>query len=215
MSPSEFMDKVLLHWPPFRWTEEQERAWSEDLVQEVHGFSAAIRKRASETMVRSRPRRAGTPGVADCVAACVEAKRWIDIEEGKTKLPLGPADRAGEWEAGRLKLAYDLCNSDLGRQAAKEGWLLSLWNFCRVPRGDPPGQRHPKGAEIEQLKKQADDHRRRVIELHAQAEKEERERKAAGEWVRVGDGVAASLASLGESMLTKQERMAKEVLGKR
>lgn len=46
------------------------------------------------------------------------------------------------WKRTRVALAYGLIKSDLGRQAAAEGWIIGLWDFCRATG------REPDGAEI-------------------------------------------------------------------
>lgn len=215
MTPTEFMDKILLHFPPFRWTEEQEKSWSETLVQEVYPFTAAARERAAKTMVRTRDK--GTPSVAKCVAACVEAKRWIDIEEGKSKLPLGPISSSNDtWSAERIRFAYELCHTALGRQAAREGWVFALWNFCREGVLGPDGRRehrHPNPKEIERLKKQAAEHRQLVEQLHRESTEQKPKPNPDRGWIKLGDtNVVSSLAALGDSMLAKERRIATEVL---
>ncbi len=149
----EFADTILQHFPPFRWEEHQEKAWAGRLVKELAGFSAEVVRRASDEIVRTR-RKPQTPGIAECIDACVSAKRWMDANRNKGKLPIeGGDDPLGrvelDWTAERLKLASDLMNTPLGKAAAKEGWIGALWSFARK------NQRLPQPNEIDGCKKTA------------------------------------------------------------
>lgn len=128
-----FADTVLQHFPPFRWDEEKEAAWAATMVQELSGFADDVVQRAGREIVRTR-KKPQTPLVAECVDACVSAKRWLDADRNSGRLPvdgasLGPGNL--DWTADRLKLASELMNTPMGKQAAKEGWVGALWSFAR------------------------------------------------------------------------------------
>ena len=181
--------------PPRGWTEDQAQGWGKRLEREISHFQPDALKKAADQIIAKR-KDTRLPTIADCIAACAEAKRWLDIERGKSQLPFEGMQSAGEgdWSAERVRLAYDLIHSELGKQAARGGWVFGLWNFCRV------NQRHPKEMEIEKLKKQAAKHRKLVEDCHR------------------GNGgkLSAALATIGESMIAKGEVMAAAVLsGKR
>lgn len=145
---SKFIDAMLLHYPPFRWDEEQEKSWSKTMVVELRGFGAAVLEKAATTMIRTRKDRR-TPLVAECVQACVEARRWLDIEKGASELPIDEKQTTGEWTADRFKLANDLIRTPLGREAAKGGWIGALHGFARR------NARAPVGPEIQACKQSA------------------------------------------------------------
>ena len=156
---ADFADALLQHFPPFqRWEDYQEKAWADTLVQELSGFDAEVIRRAQRQMIRSRkPRDPKPPMVSECVAACDEAKRWIDAERNKARGPMldAASPAVGEWSAERLSLAYDLIRTGQGRQAAREGWILALWHFARkngrVPAGPEIDRCKRESANIEQI----------------------------------------------------------------
>lgn len=129
----DFADTILQHYPPYRWEDHQEKAWAARLVKELSGFSAEVIRRAADEIVRTR-KKPQTPLPAECIEACVGAKRWVDANRNNGKLPI---DAGGgqighlDWAADRLKLASDLMSTPIGKQAAKEGWAGALWSFAR------------------------------------------------------------------------------------
>lgn len=146
-----FADTVLQHFPPFRWDEHQEKAWAETIVRELGGFSDAIVDRASREIVRTR-KNPKTPMVSECIAACSEAKKWIEGEQQSRSLAVdhgvNPENR--DWTTERLKLASELMNTPLGKQASKEGWVGALWSFARKTSRLPQ-----QGKEVEGCKQTA------------------------------------------------------------
>jgi len=145
-SASDFVDSVLQIWPPFRWDEVQEKAWTQLMVRNLSGFSPAVLDRAFQDMVGKR-KETRIPTPAECIQACVEAKRWTETEENAGKLSIARSDPRDEWSTERCRLAHDLKHSPLGKQAAEEGWIISFWHFCRR------NQRLPAGPEIDQCKR--------------------------------------------------------------
>ncbi len=147
-----FADTVLQHFPPFRWDEHQERAWAGTLVRELAGFAPDVVLRGAQEMVRTR-KKPQTPMVSECIDVCVSAKRWAEAHANKGRLPI---DGAGaipghlDWTADRLKLASDLMNTPIGKQAAKEGWVGALWSFARKNARLPQ-----QGKEVEECNRNA------------------------------------------------------------
>ena len=186
-----FVDAVIQHFPPFRWDEEQEKAWVNTMVRELGGFSDDVLEHAMTTMLRTRKVRQ-IPLVSECIDACVEARRWLEKDRRSGELrDINPSAGESDWSTERVKLAYDLCKSAMGKEAAKDGWVLTLWNFIRK------NQRLPKGSEIEACKRTA----REFNETYAQCVK--------GGWPE-----ARHWEKLGASMLAKREALASEVLGR-
>ena len=69
-----------------------------------------------------------------------------------------------DWTPGRISNANRLIRSPMGRQAAKEGWIGALWDFCRVE------ERLPQGAELSRCKRiaqEADDAAAQVYRMTA------------------------------------------------
>ena len=200
-SATDFVSAVVQIWPPFRWDEVQERAWAELMARELIAFKPAVLERGFQEMVRNR-KETRIPTPAECIAACAQARKWLDLEADAGQLPGLRVDPRNEWSAERVKLAYDLIKSGMGKQAAQDDpcWILALWHFCRR------NQRLPAGHEIEQCRKEALD----FDEVYRDVLRGE----AVGSDGVVGElPNAQSLQKLGASMLAKRERLCREVLG--
>ena len=186
-----FVKTMLDRWPPYRWDETQERAYAEDLQRELSGYLPDVLERARRDMVRKRVK-TQTPSVAECIGYCSEAKKWIDAESNKGQL-LPPPERNHEWSPERVKLAYELIRTPLGKQAADQGWVLALWNFVRKNGRHPVSER-----EFAQARADA----RSLDDAYAMC-------------VRGAEGVAGMMLKAcetwGASMLAKRKALAEEV----
>jgi hypothetical protein len=153
-----FIKTILQIWPPYRWEDKQEKDWIGIVATKISGFSDQIIERALSEIVGKRDDRR-TPLPAEVISACVEAKRWLDVENGQKVLPTINDDALSskhpEWAPSRISLADDLVcgkngSAEVGRQAAKDHyWILQLHDFCRV------NTRLPSDTEIAALKRQA------------------------------------------------------------
>ena len=64
------------------------------------------------------------PTPAEICSACQDARELLN--------PPRPIPyRYPDWSPESISKAYKLIVSDVGRRAADEGWILSLWDFCR------------------------------------------------------------------------------------
>jgi hypothetical protein len=186
---TQFVDGVLQHYPPFRWDESQERSWMDTLIRELSGFSDPVLTRAIGEMIRTRKDRR-IPLVSECIDYCLDARRWLDAEKGKGQLSTGPAPANAsflDWTEDAFKLSRDLMSGPMGLQAAKEGWIGCLDEYCRKFKRLPPvGEiEGPEG-----LKRKA----KEFDETYA-------------ECVRGGFQDAARWASMGEEMLAKRNNL--------
>lgn len=190
---AEFADEMLQHFPPFRkWEDYQEKAWADTLAKELACFSNEVLANAKRQMIRTRgPKMSRPPMVSECIEACCESRRFLEHDEAASELPEFNPSAGAEWTTERVKLAYDLLKTESGRQAAREGWVLAYWNFCRV------NMRVPKGSEIDQCKRDT-------------AEFDEAYKKC----LKGGWPEARALAALGESMLAKREELRAEAIGR-
>lgn len=128
-----FIGAVSIHFPRHKpETEEdksREKQWVESMIQVLGDYDEDVLQRAATRIVRSEAKDRRFPLPAACRAACEEilkldrASQPPTIED-KAKQFAGHAD----WQ---YRLADDLIMCGLGRQAAREGWILSLHDFCR------------------------------------------------------------------------------------
>ena len=152
---TDFTDKIIQRFPPsFRWDEAQKQSWTDDMVEELGGFSEEVLMRALRELIRRR-KVEKTPLVSECIAACEEAKRWIDAEKKSNSLPMGvgPITDEMQWNE-RKRLADTLVKCDLGRRAAREGWLGAMHAYAvkngRLPRENEFGAVKQQAREFDQ-----------------------------------------------------------------
>jgi hypothetical protein len=216
-SATDFVERVLQIWPPFRWDEVQEQAWAELMVRELCGFKPEVLERGFQELVRKR-KESRTPTPAECISACAEAKRWLEMEANDGKLPGFREPSRGDYSKEREGFALTMLKSPLGKEAARDGWVLAAFNFAtregRLPdsrRYEPRNQKEREEyagcTEIEFCKRSARD----LDESYRVALR--------GEVVDANGKVkpmafAAALQKLGASMLAKREKLSAEVLGR-
>lgn len=187
-SAADFVEAVIQIWPPYRWDEVQELAWTELMVRELSGFKPTVLERGFQEMVRKR-KESKTPTPAECISACTEAKRWVELDSQGEKLPEFRTPQ-GEFSTERWRLAHEMKRTALGRQAATEGWVVSFVHFCRR------NQRLPVGAEIDQCKRDSAG----IEEICARAERGE------------AGLMSAAIAKWGAGVLAKRRKWAEEAL---
>ncbi|MEW5705119.1 MAG: hypothetical protein AB1781_11135 [Pseudomonadota bacterium] len=101
-------------------------AYLEEVARLVRGFSTAEQDKAGDVLLRGhRGRQFPTPH--EIVAACEEAR--------KAGAPVGvirsaPFQHPG-WAHEDIAIADRLIVSEIGREAADNGWSLGLHDFCR------------------------------------------------------------------------------------
>ena len=128
--------------PKFSGNETNEAFWVATMENTLGGFGDAVLVKAANIIIETRSaQRDGTmfPKPAECIAACHKAR---DVLKSFAPQPLLAAPNANEWSDERLDLAFDLDNGELGKRAAREGWISQLYNFCRKE------MRLPKSSEI-------------------------------------------------------------------
>ena len=153
-----------------------------EYAQAVSGWDAAILKRVGDRLVRQAkywPRPAEVCELAEALVA--------DMPRPSRAL----AGANTDWTQDALRTADRLIAGEMGRQAAREGWITQLHDYCRRHR-QLPDERAVPGLEREA----------RLFEEAFSA-------------CCTGNGGALSgaLRSLGESMLAKRDRMAAMAAG--
>ena len=198
---TDFLDKIIQRFPPsFRWDEAQKQSWSEDMVRELGGFPDAVLNRAIQQIIRTRTE-TKTPLVSECINACLDALKWLDLEAKKNTLPIAGnpgrlSSYVAEHSAERLQLADDLLTGPQAKEAAREGWIGAMRDFARK------NGRLPMGGEIARCKKDAKDFDLAYAEVV-------RGRPDLPKWI-----MRSVLENLGAAMLANREELAKKVLGR-
>jgi hypothetical protein len=141
---------------------------------------------AAADLLLSRHRSMRFPTPAQCVGACEDV---LEIEAGKQ--PTETAPKHPEWSAEAIAIADRLIVSDLGRQAADEGWITQLHDHCRNAR------RLPTARQIADMKREA----RLFEEAYSSC--------VAGKGGTFND----ALKRLGDSFLAKRTRLAEKAHG--
>jgi hypothetical protein len=152
----------------------------EELSKLTDNFSEKELDKAADLVIREHKGRS-FPAVSAVLDACGRAREMLAPRQAfePPKYPeWGPA--AFAYAAGALK-------TEIGRQAAHEGWVLSLHQFLRENR------RQPRSDEIHDLKVRA----RGFDEAYAQV--------CSGN----GGSLSASLKNWGETMLERRNRYAR------
>lgn len=146
---TKFIADLAVHFPTRFPRPEMEQAWLQSMVRELKGYSASELDKAARAIIQTR-KRTDFPLLADCKAACDEAKKWLDMAEAK--LPSGPATtwaKDNDWADWRIEQADRLIIGPMGKQAAASNWILQLHDFIRKH------QRLPNGLEVGRLKEEA------------------------------------------------------------
>lgn len=135
--------------PKFDGDEKREAAWLRVMQDQLRGWPEPILMAAGDRILKTRnPTKPGFrwfPAPAEILAVCED----IAAERERAQRPLLAAPKGNEWSDERLALAFDLCKSPLGIEAAREGWILRLYDFCRRE------MRLPEKGEVMRLRHEA------------------------------------------------------------
>jgi hypothetical protein len=159
-----FLAMLRVQWPKKFESEDAEDQWLDLMISELKQFPAPVLDMACRSLMRKRLR--GFPLLGECVEACVDAKRFLEVKHPELKSPeqkeAEGKDRAGHywsfaWEQIRL--------SPLAKTAAREGWVHMLfWHLVKHGRlPDTDGAKPTNKGEIAALKKGAFEHEQEVI----------------------------------------------------
>lgn len=185
-------------------SDEHEAKWVEMMVAELKGYSAEVLEQAAKNMIRKR-RNEFFPVLSECLAACDDAKHWIDQANPRFKLQ---AAKASPGTNERRRLADELIMGEMGRQAAREGWIVGLHDFIR------DNQRLPDAGQVRKLKSAADGIPHDLDTCLAGMSRAPEKLDGRGGSFRQIDGrdLSAALRDLGISMLARREKLTDMVL---
>lgn len=184
---SQFITELAVHFGRKHDTQEAEDAWLKSMVESLRGYSQSTLRAGAKRIINNRTERS-FPLPAECKKVCDEIASYEQREQQAGQLAV---DRVpSTFSPARVQLADDLINCPMGREAAKEGWVLALHDFAR------DNMRLPTGGEISKVKavpKGFDD--------------------AYALCVRGEAGVCGkALKQLGDHMIAKRKRLAERVL---
>jgi hypothetical protein len=148
---SKFITDLAMHFSPPRFDQEHERqAWQRSIMMELHGASPEVLERAARIIIQTRKNRY-FPLIAECRHAVSEAANEVRFDQNVETLPELRKSFGDEWSSERLRLAYDLIKSGMGKEAARSSppWILALWDFCRRFQRLPDGRRYEGRTEKE------------------------------------------------------------------
>lgn len=157
---------------------EDPQGYMAEISRLIRGYAEPEQQKAADYLIRDNK---WWPKPSEIAVACADARETLNVNnrtEDKKKQHL-------DWAGPALKTADQMIQSEIGRRAADEGWVLSLWNFCRKHN------RLPTGSEISGCKQEA----RGFDEAYAQC-------------VRGGWGQAQKLRELGDMMLARRKQKA-------
>lgn len=169
-----------------------EKIWVESMINGLRGYDASVLARAGQRIIMSKTD-PGFPYLAECRKVCEEV---IKIERAERAPKFDEAAKAKELADShdwKTKLADGLIMCEIGRRAAREGWILSLHDFCRL-NGRLPSE---------------DWQIRKCIEAARGFN------QAYEDVLNGGGGVCSkTLERLGDAMLKRRESLRERVLGK-
>jgi hypothetical protein len=131
-----FMKPLLQVFTPQK--TEDPAAWVAVYQSALGSFSDDALAAAAQRIIGTRDVRS-FPLPAECSVVCRETIESMALSEKRggrpdnsSEMRGGPFDqRYPEWSERRRKLADELIQCDMGRQAAEEDWIWTLWDFCR------------------------------------------------------------------------------------
>lgn len=112
---------------------EDPAAWLAEMERMTKAYSETELDKAADLIMR-RHRGRYFPAVSEIVCACADAREDVN--------PAKPVDKAKwpEWEPEAIKKADELICGEMGREAASEGWISGLHDFCRKNGRLPHGR---------------------------------------------------------------------------
>ena len=133
----DFLTKLRANWGKRFEDENSEKMWLDQMIDELKGFDEDVLKDAARNLLRKKFQ--GFPRLAECLDACVDAKKWIDGKKPRLAIEANSGPRAG-FSFGRYEtLADTLIAGPDGREAARNGYVSSLWDFI-AKQGRLPNQ---------------------------------------------------------------------------
>jgi len=121
-------------------------AYLAEISKMLAKYSTAELERAGDIVIRSHRGRA-FPTPSEIVTACEDARATMSPGQSRAETF---EDKNPEWSKQAYAIADRLTAGELGKRAAREGWILGLHEFCRKHR------RHPSTSEVHTIQKDSE-----------------------------------------------------------
>lgn len=215
---AKFVSTIAVHFPPPKFDgPEQEAEWLRSIVVSLRAYDEDVLRRAAQQIIDTRGLRREEkwfPVPAEIRKVCADIK----AQDEMSSLPLDKVPAAsGKQDGGshRYRNAYLLIDGEMGREAARDGWVLPL--FWWVVRNGSLPSANRRGS-FRTMERSADGgvHWETVScsELDWVKRTATMGRDAYGECVRGAGGyLQGALKKLGESMFERERELASKVLG--
>lgn len=127
----DFVDLMMMQFDlpkAVRDDDEKQAGFFSDYDEALSDFTSHELQHAAKLLKTTRTSRT-FPVIADCLEACKHARDALQPPVQKRRQERGVLP---EWTDERQKEATRLIQQgEMGKQAAEEGWLIALWDFCR------------------------------------------------------------------------------------
>ena len=190
MKTHEFISSLVMHFPVRHDSPDREMEWLRSMIAALKHYDGEVLDSALQRLVDTRTDRR-FPLPAEIRKVCNEVIEWQN--RGKLVPEQQKAARHLESTADRIKLANDLICTELGRKAAREGWILGLWDYARKN-----GRLPSAGYEIANIQ------RGRVEFDEGYAIAARSSEPSVRKWLAVGDNLIARRDSLAMMVLGGQ-----------
>lgn len=136
-----FIASVARQFPLPKGAQDAPEEWVSDYIDALQTFTDSLLALAAKRIIKTRDSRS-FPLVAECVKACHDT--LAEMAEPDLTKPV--KERHSEWSEERRATANRLFNCELGRQALKEDWAWTLWDWLRE------NERWPNKFEVEKIR---------------------------------------------------------------
>jgi hypothetical protein len=142
-----FLTTVMSHFNKRHASIEDEDAWTMSMVDGLRGYDASILERAAQRIILTR-KDPGFPYLAQCRDACEQIIKLDRAAETPKFVPgsVDPKSLQSKYDQAYAHADWLIMQGPMGKQAANEGWILTLHDFIRE------NGRLPKDYEITKCK---------------------------------------------------------------
>jgi hypothetical protein len=133
-----FLQPIARQFPLPKGASDSIQEWERDYVEALSSYTDSLLGLAAKRIIKHRELRS-FPLVAECVRACRETLE--EMSEPDLRKPIRRSDEG--WSPESRARADRLFKCEMGREAVKDGWAWSLWDFLRE------NGRHPTAKEVE------------------------------------------------------------------